>query len=255
MIIDRQKPAALLSVLLAAAVGVSTGCSTPVSPEKDKVRMIPTSPARLVPEVCSTPAEFLRPPRLGSESVVTYPGGIVVNQAGSAIDLAIRVPSLTKINNEISLGLNFTPDTQNITYFFSGSFKRPDVREGIAEFIEQDKMYLLMRYCQEQGISSGRIRYSPISVVDELAEVIRRNPRNYSAEDPFWRSALAVQLAMTYVARTKANVSDYDQIPIETPTLSVAERETVARLGLPFSINRFNPDYFLPFLQSDTISL
>lgn len=247
MIIDRQKPATLLSVLLAAALGVSTGCGGPVSPERDKVRTTPISPARLVPEVCSTPAEFLRPPRLGSESVVTYPGGIVVNQAGSAIDLAIRVPSLTTINNETSLGLNFTLDTQNITYFFSGSFKRPDARERIAEFIEQDRMYLLMRYCQEQGISSGRIRYSPISVVDELVEVIRRNPRKYSAEDPFWRSVLAVQFTMAYVARTKVNVSDYDQIPIETPTLLAAERETVARLGLPFSITRFNPDHFLPF--------
>lgn len=253
MIIDRQKPYALVSVLLAAAFGISTGCSSPVSPERDKVKTTPNVPTRLVPEVCSTLAEFLRPLSLSADSVTTYPGVVVVNQAGSAIDLAVRPPVLTRLNNEVSLDLAFTPDTTNITYFFAGSFKQPEARKLISDFIERDKFYLTFRYCQEQYISSGRIRYSVISVADELAEVIRRNPRRYLPEDPFWKTALEVQFALSYAARTKGQVSDIDRIPIDTPSLSADERRIIVGLGLPFSITRLNPDYVRLF-QDDTIT-
>lgn len=252
MSIDRQKPSNLVSILLAAALGVSTGCGNPVGPEGSNNKQSTSGPAIMTPEVCGSPAEFLRPPTLDIESVATYPGGIIVNRAGEALDLVARVPNLIRIKSEVSLGLNFTPDTQNITYFFSGSFKRPDARERIAEFIEQDRMYLLIRYCQEQGISSGRIRYSLISVEDELTYVIRRNRRNYSARDDFWKTALEVQLALSYTARTKATSFELNQVPLETPNLSAQERGIVVR-GLPFSITRLNPDYVFPILQDDTI--
>ena len=232
---------------IAAIDNFALGCGQNIpKPETTRIPVVTS-------DRCTTPAEFLRPPRLTRESAITYPGGVVVNQAGTVMDLVVRVNKLQSINNEASFDLNSTPETQNITYFFAGSFMRADARSQIAAFIEQDAAYLLLKYCQEQGRASGRMRFSVVSVADELEEVFKRNPRNYSLQDPFWRSALEVQLAIAYLARSKQNTTDPSQIPLETPMLTVQERQTLVRLGLPFAITKLNLENRPPGLQNVTI--
>lgn len=244
MRIDGEKSQLLLPVLMAAALGISTvGCRGSANLEPAKPAVVTSTPA-VLPDICLTPSELLRPPSLSRESVITYPGGVIVNQTGEAMELSVNIPTLLGINSSPDLALNFTPDTQNITYFFAGSFRRLDARERILEFIERDKPYLLYRYCQEQGVASGRARFSMISVADELREVLTNNPRNYLPTDPFWRRALEVQLTLAYVARTKMNTGDPEQVAVETPSLSYDERIAVVSLGFPFFISKFNPDYF-----------
>lgn len=246
--IEGGKPLNLVSFMMATALGVSAvGCSG--APESGPTK-IPTVPATasataVIPAECTTPAELVRPRGFDKESMITYPGGVIVNQAGQAIDLIVRVPNIIRLNNEASLGLNLTPETPNITYFFAGSFKRPDTIEQVVAFFEQQKSYLLLRYCQEQGSAGGRLRFSAISVADELTEVYRKNPRNYPPTDPFWQSALEIQLTLAYVARTRVNISDPSQIPLEIPQVSAQDRTTITALGLPFSIIKLNPDYFI----------
>ncbi|MBI2334508.1 hypothetical protein HYU96_01785 [Candidatus Daviesbacteria bacterium] len=232
MRIDAQKTLGLVSALAIAA----EACSS-----------VHPSEAITIPEQCRRiNTEALRPPTLSRQSVITYPGGAIINQAGSMVDLSVNIPTLLRINNSPDLALNFTPDTQNFTYFFAGSFRRPDAREQIVEFIKRDRTYLLYRYCQEQGVASGRARFSVISVADEFKTVQVDNPRTYPLTDPFWTRALTVQFALSYAARTKASTHDPEQIPTETPPLSSQERVVLIGLGLPFSITRLNPALLSP---------
>lgn len=253
MLIERQKPQ-LLAAVFAISV-LASGCDS-ARPRLEATRTSVFTPGRSN-ELCPQSIEALRPPTLSRESVKTYPGVVVINRAGAAMDLSIRPSVLTGINSEDSLGLNFTPDTVNIVYFDQNSFKMAGTTRLVADFFEQYMPPLLLRYCQEQHKSSGRVRFSAISVADELQEIIKKNPRNYSSSDLFWKNALEVQLAMAYVARTKDNVTDINKVQIETPNLSPQERATIVRFGLPFSITRLNSNYVYLFqqLQDATISV
>lgn len=241
MRIDAQKPIRMIAALALAYAGVA--CVSVEKGDKES-RVIPLTtptPSRIVPQICATtPSEMFRPPQLEQESVVIYPGGILVNRAGSILDLSVNVPNLLRINHDPKLNLGFTQDTVNIVYLYDENFAPPGSLAKIKSQIERDKLYLIYRYCQEQGLEKGIMRFVVISVADQLTELKRRNQQKYLPTDSFWKNALEVELANVYVAITRARVKDSDDLPLQAPALSADDRATLKALDLPFRITRLD---------------
>lgn len=225
MRIDGEKPQALLSAAMAAALGVSTvGCRAPANLEPAQPA-VATATTAFLPDICLTPSELLRSPSLSRESVITYPSGVVINQEGSMVNLAVNIAHLERLDNEPALGLNF-PGHIKIIYFFAGSLYRPDAEEQVNLFFQTHRRYLLARYCQEQGRRSDNLLVIALSVADASAETKSRDA-----------DELARVLAENYIQGTRILIGDpIGRIPRELPQ-EILDRALSE--GLPFSILRW----------------
>lgn len=233
MRIDAQKPIHLVTVL--ALMAAACGPISPPSVDQTKEDKAPITPnLTVVPEVCSRTidAEAMRPSLLSRESVTTFPGNIVVNQAGSLADIMVNVPNLNRVNSDPALGLN-SPEHLNIIYFFAGSFYNPDAQAQIGAFFEAQRPYLLARYCQEQGVFSGRYLLSALSMTDAQSEVSKANPTLIPAS-PAWISAVERELAENYILGSRKLIERHLQIPIKE--LSPDTLEVALSSGSPFRI-------------------
>lgn len=244
MRIDGEKPQLLLRALMTAAFSISTVACDVSDPRTPTVIPAISSPSR-VPEVCSGSPELFRPPTLNRDSVAVYPSTVIVNRAGLAIgDLRVNPALLARINTDPSLALNLTPNDVNITYLFTESLKDAAARQAAFSIIQQEYGYLTYRYCHEQGIESGRIRFTTTSVADELTTVIQDAPQ---ASHSFYQAALSVRLFFAYYTRTMLNTTDIFETPPDTPPPPL--RITQLPISqMPFVVANLNPNYLEQFL-------
>lgn len=240
MRIESGRPFVLLPSIMAIALGVSTvACSgAPESKSVATATMTPTAtPQWVIPEVCRTiDIEALRPPILDRISVATYPGNIVVNQAGSFADIAIEVRNLIRINTDPDLGLN-SPERLNIIYFFAGSLYSPNAQTQIGAFFEAHRPYLLARYCQEQGVYAGQYLLAALSMRDVQSKVSTANPALIPTSPP-WISAIERMLAENYVLGSRVFIERDLNTPVKE--LSPDALGIALNRGLPFRIARWN---------------
>lgn len=208
---------------MAVAFGFSAAsCRPPTLPETATPTIATLTPS-VLPDLCSNPAELMRPPGLSRESVSTYSNWIVVNQAGSLIrNVTVNPIHLQRLDDDPDLGLTL-PGHIKIIYFFAGSLYRPDLQEQMHSFFSTHRLYLLARYCQEQGRPARNLLIVGLSVADALAEIKSRDA-----------DELARVLAENYIQGTRILIGDpIGRIPRELPQ-EILDR-TLSE-GLPFRV-------------------
>lgn len=225
---EMQKPFFLATALAMLAASCSSSVERPTSGQ------FPESTAPTIERCTNLSAEALRPPTLSKESVVTYPGGIIVNQAGSIADFTVNLDILTNLNKK---PLELPTNILNVTYFFHGTFERPDAVLQMSQFFNTHRSYLLARYCQEQKMLPANPILSGVSVYDVLREVSRENP-NLARNDRLWVAGLEKGMAVNYLSVTKITLQYSHQ---EKPqALSSTIIGQALEQGLPFKVTRFN---------------
>ena len=229
--IDVSKPAHLVRALSVLAIaGGLAGCGeAAATPTR-----IPAKP--VVSRSCPIASEALRPPILDRESVATYNGGIVVNQAGSIGDLDIDIPALIRLNADPSLGLN-SANAVKVTYFFAGSFSRPDAYAQAESFFTAHKFYLSARYCEEQGSQLDSVLRLYLSLGDIRDETITAYP-SLKFGSPDWLKQFGRKIGRSYALGTRGVISPSLVTPL--PNLPNQVIEQVLDGDNPFRVININ---------------
>lgn len=254
MSIDRQKSPQLVNWLAATYGLLVTGCA--IASEYPQVPSVATLPS--VTTVTPTPdlfgpplptpsSELLSPKtvRGGAEmgaDMVTYPRGVIINLT-RGIYLWVNTDRVPIINTDPRYGINLGNEEQNLTYLFPQSFTKGNGRADAIRLVDEELPWVISALREMQGIESGRIRFSLISVADVLASVAMSNPHlNPNSED--FRRLASFELTLAYLSTSGLKIHDIEQTPYVYPAVAPAIRRLLMQGDLLLTLPVINPNYF-----------
>lgn len=253
MSIDRQKAPQLVS-LLAASYGLFlTGCASASEYPQKPVATLPSvatvtpTPDLFGPPLPTPSSELLFPKTVREGAKMgMYQGGAIINLTRD-IDGAFNFDSLPFVNTDPRYGINLGNGEQNLTYLFPQSFARGNGRADAIRIVNEELPLVILTVSRFQGIESGRMRFSLISLADVLTRVSMSNPHlNPDSED--FRGLASLELTLAYLSISGLEIHDIEQTPNIYPAVAPSVAPLIRRLlmqgDLPLALLVINPNYF-----------
>lgn len=241
-----------LVAMFAAVYGVLTitGCAASEQqagklPEEKLSGVLNPTPTVVIeaqkPPVLSLYPELLTPRSVRERAeILTYPDGAIINLT-RGVDLFVDGDTFSRINKDPRYDINLNNGEQNFTYLFPQTFTTGNGREEAIRIVEEEFSLVISAFNTKQGISTGRARFSIISIADVLKTLAQNNP-DISPEKDLFRQGSATELSSAYLALSRLGIGDAKQTPSAYP-VTPRVRELLLQGGYPLRLMSINPNY------------